>query len=116
MTFGASNCNWAGQGIGDIFFGHGCRTLLSLFFIHLCYKVVSRRWFSPLSKFPGPFWGGITDLYSVYVNLSGEQYIVQYELHKKYGKYSNLYVCVCEGRSVNGWNLQAQLSDINRIS
>lgn len=69
-------------------FEHWAVALLSLFLIHLCYTIISRRWFSPLSKFPGPFWGSITDLYSAYINLSGKLYLVQYDLHKKYGQYT----------------------------
>lgn len=84
MAFG--EVNWAKIG-SEVVFEHGVAALLSLFLAHLCYTIISRRWFSPLSKFPGPFWGSITDLYSAYINFSGKLYLVQYDLHRKYGKY-----------------------------
>lgn len=65
---------------------HWGRLLLSLLFTHLVYQFISRRFFSPLSRFPGPFWGSITHLYSFFIGLSGKEHIVHYELHKKYGR------------------------------
>ncbi|KAL7269973.1 hypothetical protein RUND412_007330 [Rhizina undulata] len=84
MSFIFDDNNWANL-LPEAIFGHWRRTLLSLFFIHLFGKIIWRRWFSPLSKFPGPFWASTTTLYSFFVNVSGRQHLVQYELHKKYG-------------------------------
>lgn len=79
--------NWA-KISSEVVFTHWATALLSLFSARLCYIIISRRWFSPLSEFPGPFWGSITDLYSAYINLSGKLHLIQYDLHKKYGEYS----------------------------
>lgn len=41
------------------------------------------RYFHPLRNFPGPFWGGITDFYLVYMIASVPTFGL--DLHKKYG-------------------------------
>ncbi|RPA85284.1 putative cytochrome P450 monooxygenase [Ascobolus immersus RN42] len=48
-------------------------------------RIIYLRYFHPLAKFPGPFWGSITDLYSCYIYLTKEQHLRELELHKKYG-------------------------------
>lgn len=89
--------NWAKWG-SEAIFEHWGKALLSLTFAHLLWTVIWRRWLSPLSKFPGPFWGSVTDLYSVYINLYSQQHLAHYELHKKYGKSSIFIGCwVVEG-------------------
>lgn len=79
--------SWARMVFDDVL-EHRWGALFSLICVHLSYTIISKRWFSPLSKFPGPFWGSITDLYSVYVKMTGTPHLVHYELHKKYGKHS----------------------------
>ncbi|KAI1811103.1 cytochrome P450 [Poronia punctata] len=44
-----------------------------------------RRFFHPLSRFPGPFWGSVTTLYQVYHYVRGSQGQSQRELHQRYG-------------------------------
>ena len=44
---------------------------------------IYNRYFHPLSKFPGPIWGSITDLYLAYMISSVP--VCGLELHKKYG-------------------------------
>jgi hypothetical protein len=56
--------------------------LVSAFLVSRC---IYRRYFHPLSKVPGPFWGSITGLYWLYVFFSGTQNLTQIELHAKYG-------------------------------
>lgn len=46
---------------------------------------VYNRYFHPLSKFPGPFWASVTDLYLVYMISSVPTYGL--ELHKKHGMF-----------------------------
>lgn len=46
-------------------------------------KCIYNKFFHPLAKFPGPFLGGFTDWYLVYVICSVPTFGL--ELHKKYG-------------------------------
>ncbi|RPA86367.1 cytochrome P450 [Ascobolus immersus RN42] len=50
-------------------------------------RAIRRRYFHPLSGFPGPFLGSITSWYSVYVFFSKNynMHLTEVELHKKYG-------------------------------
>lgn len=62
----------------------------SAFIIYAIGLAISRVYFSPLSRFPGPKLAAITYLYEFYYDwwLSG-QYIFEIDrLHKKYGKLS----------------------------
>ncbi|KAL2110426.1 hypothetical protein VUR80DRAFT_8124 [Thermomyces stellatus] len=49
------------------------------------YQVVYYRFFHPLSKFPGPFWGSITRLWITYHNVKEDECQTFRELHRKYG-------------------------------
>lgn len=55
--------------------------------VKVVYQIVHYRWFHPLSKFPGPFWGSVTRLWVAYHNVVDDEYVTEYELHKKYGKF-----------------------------
>ena len=54
----------------------------------LITKGVYNRHFHPLSKFPGPFWGSVTDLYLVYMITSVPTFGL--ELHKKHGSFRSI--------------------------
>jgi hypothetical protein len=45
-----------------------------------------RALWHPLAKYPGPFWGALSDWYTVYHILKGDRHIDFYRLHEKYGK------------------------------
>jgi hypothetical protein len=49
------------------------------------YQIVHYRLFHPLSKYPGPFWASVTRLWIAYHNFMEDEYVVEHELHKKYG-------------------------------
>jgi hypothetical protein len=77
------------------------------FVARVVYQIVYYRYFHPLSKFPGPFWGSVTRLWIAWVldilepyilhgnykltvmyryhNLKEDEPMVCMELHKKYG-------------------------------
>ena len=38
-------------------------TVLGYFVARVVYQIVYYRYFHPLSKFPGPFWGSVTRLW-----------------------------------------------------
>jgi hypothetical protein len=42
--------------------------------------------FHPLAKYPGPWWAGLTDWYSVYHIFKGDRHLDFYRLHERYGK------------------------------
>lgn len=50
----------------------------------LVSKGIYNRYFHPLSRFPGPFWGSVTDFYLAYVISSVPT--LGLELHQKYGE------------------------------
>lgn len=49
------------------------------------YQVINYRFFHPLAKFPGPFWGSVTRLWIAYHNIKEDECAVFTELTKKYG-------------------------------
>ncbi|RPA85865.1 cytochrome P450 [Ascobolus immersus RN42] len=56
-----------------------------LFFVFLAYRFIQRRYFHPLSGFPGPFLASITNWYSVWVYFTWDMQRWEKELHEKYG-------------------------------
>lgn len=66
-----------------------------LFAVLLCVGAVMlrgiyNRYFHPLRNFPGPFWGGVTDFYKLYIFASTHIPSATMELHQKYGPYTML--------------------------
>lgn len=49
------------------------------------YQIVYYRFFHPLAKFPGPFWGSVTRLWITYHNIKGDEPETFQALHRKYG-------------------------------
>lgn len=52
----------------------------------IAYQIIYYRFFSPLAKFPGPFWGSVTRLWLAYHNVKADEPEVVRELHQKYGE------------------------------
>jgi len=52
---------------------------------HVLYQVIYYRFFHPLAKFPGPFWGSVTRIWIAYHNIKEDECAVFTELIKKYG-------------------------------
>lgn len=53
------------------------------------WQIIYYRFFSPLAKFPGPFWGSVTRLWIAWHNLQETEVPAVYALAKKYGWYSS---------------------------
>ncbi|KOS41781.1 hypothetical protein ACN38_g7339 [Penicillium nordicum] len=49
------------------------------------WQVIYYRFFSPLAKFPGPFWGSVTRLWIAWHNLQETEVPTVYALAQKYG-------------------------------
>jgi len=49
------------------------------------YQIIYYRFFHPLSKYPGPFWGSVTRLWITYHNVKGDEPETFQALHRKYG-------------------------------
>ncbi|KAF6836436.1 cytochrome p450 [Colletotrichum plurivorum] len=49
------------------------------------YQIVYYRFFHPLAKFPGPFWGSVTRLWITYHNIKEDECQTNQALHRKYG-------------------------------
>ena len=77
-----------GEFISDarsFFRAHLGLVILGFMYLALVSHVVQNRYFHPLSKFPGPFWGSITNLYCSLMILTGESQRMEFDFHKKYG-------------------------------
>ena len=64
---------------------HWALALLSFGFIYLSICSVYRLAFSPLDKYPGPFWAKLTDFWRSYVVARGDQHETLLALHKNHG-------------------------------
>ncbi|KAH8666434.1 flavonoid 3',5'-hydroxylase [Xylariales sp. PMI_506] len=53
--------------------------------LRVLYQIIHYRFFHPLSKFPGPFWGSVTRLWLAYHNAKADECETVRDLHKKYG-------------------------------
>ena len=49
------------------------------------WQIIRYRFFHPLSKFPGPFWGSVTRLWIAWHDIKQDENEVILELHKKHG-------------------------------
>ncbi|KAF2811147.1 cytochrome P450 [Mytilinidion resinicola] len=56
--------------------------LSSLTVVGIC---AYRLWLHPLSKYPGPFWGKITNLHAAYHSWKGDLHLDMWRCHEKYG-------------------------------
>lgn len=52
------------------------------------WQIVYYRFFHPLAKFPGPFWGSVTRLWITYHNVKEDECQVFQALHRRYGMYA----------------------------
>lgn len=58
-------------------------TVAGLSFVYLIFSTI--RQYLRLRHFNGPFWGKFTDVYFLWVSLTGRQHIVLGEISDKYG-------------------------------
>ncbi|KAI3317589.1 cytochrome P450 [Xylariaceae sp. AK1471] len=62
-----------------------CLVVLTYIVGRVVYQIVYYRWFHPLSKFPGPFWGSVTRLWLAYHCFLTDECEVVRNLHQKHG-------------------------------
>ena len=55
-------------------------------------KGLYNRYFHPLRKFPGPFWGSVTDFYKLFIISKMDAHTRGVEMHKKYGRYRDFQI------------------------
>lgn len=65
-----------------------CATIVATVLAQLIYQIVYYRYFHPLSKFPGPFWGGVTRIWLALQFYRGVEIETEMKLHAKYGSYT----------------------------
>ena len=66
---------------------HVLLAMLVLIFCVATYTALYNRYFHPLHRFPGPFWGSVTDLYHTYLLSTSQVHLKQLRLHQAYGSY-----------------------------
>lgn len=59
--------------------------LLATLILFTSCQIIYELFLSPLSRFPGPFWARLTDLWHVRLVRSGYEHTTVYALHEKYG-------------------------------
>ncbi|KAF2458809.1 flavonoid 3',5'-hydroxylase [Lineolata rhizophorae] len=65
--------------------GNVCLVFLAYITYCVLSQIIYYRFFHPLAKFPGPFWASVTRLWIAYHNVKADEYLLEHELHKKYG-------------------------------
>lgn len=63
-------------------------TCLGVAVVYVLLNSVYNRYLHPLRRFPGPFWGSVTEFYKLWLFATKESHTIEYDLHKKYGMYS----------------------------
>lgn len=66
-------------------FYHVLLTSFLLLLLALICHAIYNRYFHPLHKFPGPFWGSVTDLYNTYLFSTRQVHVELLHLHQRYG-------------------------------
>jgi hypothetical protein len=61
--------------------------LIGLVAITILTVLIKRRYFSPLSDIPGPFFASFTRLWQIVTLVQGDSVNVFYDLHQKYGPF-----------------------------
>lgn len=62
-------------------------SIITMILIFLVTVATWRRYFSPLSGLPGPFWASITRMWYIKVIIDGDQNLRMSELHEKNGHF-----------------------------
>ena len=62
-------------------------SLFSFAIVTILTLFIKRRYFSPLSDIPGPFFASFTRLWQVMTMIEGNSLLVFYDLHQKYGPF-----------------------------
>ncbi|KAI0544660.1 cytochrome P450 [Xylaria curta] len=95
--------------------------LFAAFLVAFLIGVTARRkFFHPLSKFPGPFWGSVTTLYHVYHYVRGTQGQLHRNLHQRYGpvvRYGPSHLIISDPTMLPEiYNMKANKSDFYNSS
>ncbi|KAM5350141.1 hypothetical protein ACJ41O_006646 [Fusarium nematophilum] len=59
--------------------------IASYVILSFVYQIIKYRFFHPLAKFPGSFWGSATRLWIAYHNVKADECVTFQELHRKHG-------------------------------
>lgn len=62
--------------------------LVGYIVLSFAFQIIKYRFFHPLAKFPGTFFGSVTRLWITYHNVKGDECETFQKLHKKHGKIS----------------------------
>ena len=64
---------------------HFALAVVSALWAGIIFHIVKNKYFHPLSKFPGPYWAGVSNLYCSLMILTGKSEKMELVYHKKYG-------------------------------
>ena len=76
---------------------HALFSLTALCFLAFICIATYNRYFHPLHKFPGPFWGSITDFYNTYLFSTRKVHLKLLALHEHYGLLPIWYTDTIQG-------------------
>lgn len=66
----------------DVNIYHVLLAIFAVVILALICHAIYNRYYHPLHKFPGPFWGSVTDLYNTYLFGTRQVHIEQLRLHE----------------------------------
>lgn len=90
---------------------HVLLAMLILIFCVATYNALYNRYFHPLHRFPGPFWGSVTDLYHTYLLSTSRVHLKQLKLHQAYGSYKGSH-----GEAITQLTNPSSLGSVIRVS
>ena len=71
--------------LGKIVLSRYILVFLSLCAFGLILRILYNLFIHPLAKFPGPFWGSVTDFYKTYLVGTKRFHLELLALHEQYG-------------------------------
>lgn len=108
LQIGITYVNWLWEYLNT----HRATAVIASFVLIPLITVVYNRRIHPLSKFPGPFFGSITDIYKTYLFSTKEFHLKSLALHEQYGQFWTKYLCIKISNSVGNQDHMSELRQI----
>ena len=108
LQIGLTYVNWLWEYLN----AHRATAIIASFVLIPLITVVYNRRIHPLSKFPSPFFGSITDIYKTYLFSTKEFHLKSLALHEQYGQLWTKYLCIKITNSVGNQDHMSELRQI----